>query len=233
MEPPALARQSLGEGQTAGLRIKTAQHSIERLHGDSEAVGLAQPFGNGMVHLGRGGAAGGGDPVGGLFERREMVGAVVEEVARLFIGQQDAPPRREGDASGVLAGDPPGAIKREHRARRFRTRAGQSGNFGFGHRVDTQQRIGESLAQPDLEPAFLRARERGEIEVEYFGELDQQCAADRALIVLDQIQIARRDAKPVRQCLLRQVPLSAQPPHRTPDLDTRHFTPFTKIGLGL
>jgi hypothetical protein len=59
--------------------------------------------------------------------------------------------------------------------------------------------------------------------MEDFGELDQQCAAHRALIVLDQVQITRRDAEPVRQCLLRQVPLSAQPPHRTPDLDTRHF----------
>jgi hypothetical protein len=88
----ALARQSLGEGEPAGLRIKPAQHSIQRLHGDGEAVCLAQPFGDRVVHLGRGGAAGGGDPVGSLFERWEMVGAVVEEIARLLIGQQDASP---------------------------------------------------------------------------------------------------------------------------------------------
>ena len=66
--------------------------------------------------------------------------------------------------------------------------------------------------------------------MENFGELDQQCAADSALIVLDQIEVARGYAEPVRQCLLREVSLRAQPPHCAPYLDTRHFTAFTKIG---
>ena len=88
----ALSRQCLGEGKPVGLRIKAAQDPIQRLHSDGEAVRFAQSFGDSVVHLGGDGGAGGGDPVGGLFERREMVGAIIEEVARLLIGQQNAPP---------------------------------------------------------------------------------------------------------------------------------------------
>jgi hypothetical protein len=45
----------------------------------------------------------------------------------------------------------------------------KAAHFGFGHRIDAEQGIGKSLAQPDFEPAFLRARERREIEVECLG----------------------------------------------------------------
>ena len=57
----------------------------------------------------------------------------------------------------------------------------------------------------------------GQIDPQGLGELDQQRGGDRALIVLDQVQVAGGDAEPGRQRLLRQAPLGPQPPHRPAD----------------
>ena len=75
------------------------------------------------------------------------------------------------------------------------------------HRVGAEQRVGEHLAQPDLELPLLGAGERREIDPQRLGQLDQQAGGDGALVVLDQVQVARRDAEPGRQRLLRQLPL--------------------------
>jgi len=129
----------------------------------------AQPFRDGVIHLGGGRRAGYGNPVGGFFEQGEMVGTVIEEIACLFVGQQHPAPRRKRDASGVLTGDAPGAIKSEHRARRAWARTGQSSDFRIGHGIGTEQRIAKGLAQPDFQPAFMRTRKGGEVEVEDLG----------------------------------------------------------------
>ena len=93
-----------------------------------------------------------------------MVAAVVEQVARLFVGQQHAAAGRQGDAAGVLARHAPGAIQRQHRACRVRRGGGQFGDFRLRHRIGGQQRIGECLAQRDLELPLAAAGQRGQID---------------------------------------------------------------------
>ena len=49
---------------------------------------------------------------------------------------------------------------------------------------------------------LLAARERGEIDLQRFGQLDQQAGGDRALLMFDKIEVAGRDAQTGSQSLL-------------------------------
>jgi hypothetical protein len=124
-----------------------------------------------------------------------MVGPVIEEVARLLVRQQDPPARRQGDAAGILARHPPGAVAGEHGAGGLRRGAGESGDFRRGHRLGAEQRIAQRLAQGDFQPPLRRSGQVAQIDAQGLGDPDQEAAADAALIVLDQVQIAGRDAK--------------------------------------
>ena len=124
----------------------------------------------------------------------KWLAALVEGVPRLLVRQQDAPAGRERDAAGLLARYPPGAIEREHRARRGRA-AGGEGSETLGSTGWSEQRIGEHLPQPRLELPLLAAGEGGEVHLQSLGELDQQASGDRALLVLDQVEVAGGDAE--------------------------------------
>ena len=214
MEAAALARQHFGQQQAAGRRIVAAQRPGQRADGDGQAVPAPQPLGNGVVHLGRPHGQLGAQRLGGVFQRREMVGVVVEDVARFLGRQQDAPPGRQRDAAGILARHPPGPVQRQHRARGRRAAADQGADFGLRHRLGAQQRVGEHLAQLRLQLALLGAGQGGQVDLQGLGELDQQAGGDAALVVLDQVQVAGRDAQPRRQRLLGEAAVLAQAPQR-------------------
>ena len=152
-----------------------------------------------------------------------MVGAVVEEVPRLLVGQQDPAAGGQRDAAGILPRDAPGAIQRQHRARRVRAlpaasclssasgtaSAPSSGSANASRRPTSSCRscVPDSVAQFD--PQRL-------------GQLDQQRGGHGALVVLDQVEIAGGNAKPGGQRLLRQAPFGAQAPHRAADQGAGH-----------
>jgi hypothetical protein len=193
----------------------------------------AQPLGDGVVRLGRRRAEFGGDRLGGLLKRGKMVRPGIEQIARLLIRQQDAAAGRQRDAGGVLARHAPGAVQRQHRACRRRTAGGERGDLCFGYRPGAQHGVGERLAHAGLELAFRAAGQRGQINPENLGQLDQQGGGDGALVVLDQVQVAGGDAQARRQRLLRQVTFGAQTTHCPADQGTGHiynlyeFTDFT------
>ena len=167
MEAAAFAWQGFRQGQAAGAGIVAAQRALQRLHRHRHAVHAAQPFGDGVVHLGRRRrrAVRSGDRFGGFLQRRKMVGAVVEEVARLLVRQHDAAAGRQRDAAGILARHAPGAIQRQDRAGGVRRAGGQSASIsGLGYGVGRQQRVGEGFAQADLKLAFLRAGNVAQID---------------------------------------------------------------------
>jgi hypothetical protein len=89
-EAPPLARQRLGQPELARRGVEAA---IGLGHGDhlhAHAVAVAQALGDGVVHLGRRGLHVGLHRLGGGFQLGEVVGALVEEVARFLRGQQQA-----------------------------------------------------------------------------------------------------------------------------------------------
>jgi hypothetical protein len=73
-----------------------------------------------------------------------------------------------------------------------------------------EQRVAERLGQVGDEPGVLPGGERLEIEVVVLGEAEQQLRGERPSIVLDQVQVARRDAEPLGHPRLRQVQPGAQ-----------------------
>ncbi len=209
MEAAAFARQRLRQHQHAGARVVAAQRAVQGLHGNGQSMRPPQAFGDGVVHLRRRGAHLGGDRLGRRFERWEVVAAIVEQVACLLVGQQHAAPGGQGDAAGILARHAPGAIQRQHRVRGIRCNDGKLGHFRLRHRIGREQRIGECLAQRDLKLALRTAGQGGKVHAQRLAKLDQQRCSHRALIVLDQVQIAGRDAQAYRQRLLGQATFGA------------------------
>jgi hypothetical protein len=102
----------------------------------------------------------------------------------------------------------------------------------IGHLFHAQQRVGKHFLQADFQLAFLGARQRGEIHPQHFGQLDQQAGGDVALVVLDQVQIAGTDTKPLSQGLLGKPLFRAQAPHGTANQRASHFYNLYDFTLG-
>ena len=118
---PRLSRGSVSDSaseRAAGSNRRSAPASGRTV--TLQPVRAAQPLGQRVVHLVRRRGEFRGDRLGRRLQRREMVGALVEEVPRLLVRQQDAPAGGQRDAARILPRHAPGAIEREHRARGVR-----------------------------------------------------------------------------------------------------------------
>ena len=60
-----------------------------------------------------------------------------------------------------------------------------------------EQRIGKDLVQLGEEPILVGGRKVAQVEVVGLGQPQQQLRGDRALVALDQVDIARRHAEPL------------------------------------
>ena len=110
MESAALARQAFGKREARWIRFEPAQHAVERLDRNRQAVGVPQPLGERVAARARRTAKSRNDGLRRVLKLREMICVAVEEVARLLIRQQYAPAGRQLDGTGVLACDAPGAV---------------------------------------------------------------------------------------------------------------------------
>ncbi|CUS44632.1 hypothetical protein MGWOODY_Smn2222 [hydrothermal vent metagenome] len=88
----------------------------------------------------------------------------------------------------------------------------------------SEHRIGEPAPDCRFPAARLSRRESARIEIETFGQLDQQRGRQGSLIALDQIQIAGRDRQHLGHRGLGKARLAAQTPHRVSgkELPVRH-----------
>ena len=73
-----------------------------------------------------------------------------------------------------------------------------------------EHRIGKPPPERGLAPARLACRERARIEVETLGELDDQRSRQRALVLLDEVEIARRNRQHLGHRRLGQPRLAPQ-----------------------
>ena len=131
LESAAFARQRFGEEKGAGGGVEVAEGGGERADGDRDAVFVAQALGNGVIHFVRGGGQSRADLLGLGFQDREVVGGVVEEVARFLGGEQDLAAGGESDGASVFARDAPGAVEGEDRAGGVGRFRGELRQFGF------------------------------------------------------------------------------------------------------
>ena len=80
-----------------------------------------------------------------------------------------------------------------------------------------EQRIGEDLVQFGEEAVLVGGGEIAQVEVVGLGKAQQDLRGDRALVPLDQVDVARRNAEPLGDLGLRQPQLLADAPETGAD----------------
>jgi hypothetical protein len=137
---------------------------------------------------------------------------IVEEVADLFIGRRLAQCARAFQClvefGELVAGSAHGLMQRQEGTGK--------GRGVLHHQLDVGQRwlrpagdrIGERLGDIGKQPVTVLVRQGGNIDGEGFGQRQQHRSADMALVVLDLIEIAGRDAKLLREAGLGQAVFS-------------------------
>ncbi|MGY4291667.1 hypothetical protein ACVWXO_010933 [Bradyrhizobium sp. LM2.7] len=80
-----------------------------------------------------------------------------------------------------------------------------------------EQRIGEDLVQLREEAVLVGRRQVAQIKVVGLGQPQQDLRGHRALVALDQVDIARRDPEPLGDLGLRQPQLLPDPPEPRAD----------------
>jgi hypothetical protein len=83
-------------------------------------------------------------------------------------------------------------------------------DFGFRDGVGGEERVREGFAQGDLELALLHAGKGGEVDLQNVGEFEEERGGDVALVVLDEVEIARGNTEFLGETLLGEALLHAQ-----------------------
>ena len=96
-----------------------------------------------------------------------------------------------------------------------------------------QRGIGERFAQGHARAALLGAGQGGEVDLEQLGSLDQEASRDLALVVLDQVEVARTDAEALGQRRLGEQTLLTQAADAPADHREGHAGPVSLVGAGL
>ncbi len=156
--------------------------------------------------------------LGRRLQLREVVVALLNEVGDLLRGRQGgldaaAGAVRDalGEGLGVVEGAPVGAVEIDDRAAHLRGAPGDLADRALLHLVFAQERVAEYLDQFAREPGLLVLGEAVQVDVEVLRQLEEDGDGHRPLVVLDQVEIARRDAEAFRHLRLGQPALPAQP----------------------
>ena len=183
--------------ERAGGGIVAALHRAGLRQCDGDAVAGAQALDQSGVNAARGESSLPVEALGGLIERLDMVVIGVEEFADLL--------ERHARAAAL---DPLIAELRGHRLVAFGQvalaaverdqRARDRGHVG-GELADLSERdrlgcFGEAVAQIGDESRFLVFREELDVNAECLVDLEQDGDGERALVLLDLVEIAGRDA---------------------------------------
>ena len=114
------------------------------------------------------------------------------------------------------------AIEAEDGARRPRIVGDQFGRVGGGEIDADAAGVGGDLAQLGDESRLLGAGQRPAVESDGVGDAVQQGAADRPLVVFDEVQVARRYADLAGEPLLRLAKLLASLANSVADRSPGH-----------
>jgi hypothetical protein len=154
-----------------------------------------------------------------------VVAVVVDEVEDLVVGEHRQPlalrqPRAQPDrqllrpAPGVAGA----AVQRDHRASERRESRHQLADLGRRHRLPhARRRVAQGGVQVGDQPGALVLRQRVGVEPDRRVQPQQHRHRERALVALDLVEVARRDAGQPGQRRLRQPALLACPPHLRAD----------------
>ena len=103
-----------------------------------------------------------------------------------------------------------GLMQAEHPARQFRAGAHHAAQLAQGQRRPGEERVGQRLAQVGDQPAVLVLQEGGQFQLEGGGDPHQHRQGQRALVVLQLVEIAGGKLQRLGQRRLGQAALLAQ-----------------------
>ena len=218
--------QAGGQAQHARFAVEVAQGVIGRAGDDADAVACLQTLRQCASHIADGQFGFEGDPFGRLVEFGDVVVFAIEEVAHFLEWRRDRRGRvigcailpvvaKAGGKRGRLFQRPTIApVQSDEGAADGGHGIGQFAHVGQGDRF-AQRRIGERFPEIGDEAGFVVFGEQLHIDAEGGVEFEQDRNSERALIVLDLVEIAERQADGGGERLLGHLPLLAQPlePH--------------------
>ncbi len=223
LEVAAAPAQHLREQQLRPRGVESphgAAHPPDLLDPDPDAVGLLHVLRQGLEQV---------LPLqprippeffGPLLEIGEVVHVPLDEVGDLFGGKtRDLDPFRLLPFRQALGQDPGrapgpliGVIQVEHRAGDDGRLTDLVPHVGRRQAQALEQRIAEHLEEVGDQALVLGAGERFQIEVELLRDAQEDLRAERALVVLDEVEIAGGDAETLRHLRLAQAGVAANRP---------------------
>ena len=154
----------------------------------------------------------------GLFEFGEIIAVGLDQVADALdrIGLEAralvAVGHLGGDQGLAAAGFGIGGVQPLQRMGDAGAQFGEIAQFLFGQVDLPEQRIGKDLVQFGEEAVLVGGGEIAQIEVIGLRQPQQDLRRHRALVALDQVDVARRNAEPLGDLGLRQPQLLPDPP---------------------
>jgi len=209
--------QQFGQLQLPGVKIEPAQpvgHHVERQDADGELVLHAQPLGDRPIEIARTDA----QLVGQRLGTRIEIGEVIAPALDLATNRSDRARTLRLPAAALA----PSIEQAGEGLGRGRGIVDPGLQLGAVDRDIREQRIGQAPPHRRRAAARLLLAERANVEVEQFGEPQNQPCRQRTPIAFDQREIAVRDAEHFSHYLLGQAVVT---PH-SPDPWSCQYTLF-------
>ncbi len=171
---------------------------------------------------------------GGLFELGEIIAVGLDQVADAFdrIGLEARALVTVGHLGGdqglAAAGFGIGGVQALQRMGDAGAQFGEVAQFLLGQIDLAEQRIGKDLVQLGEEPVLVGGGQIAQIEVIGLRQPQQDLRRHRALVALDQVDVARGNAEAFRDLGLRQPQLLPDPPE--PGTDKQLFPGIGRHG---
>ena len=186
-----------------------------------------QPVGQLAGQLGAVHAHADGEVLGGGVEFVEIVLPLIEVVAHFLVRHRDRPAAAAvgvpvlGRGRQLCGGQPVTPVQVDHRPGQRRMRADHVGDLGEVD-VDVHVAVHGDLAQFGDQSGVVLGGEERCVDTEHLGDSQQHGHRQRANVMLDLIEVTRRDLQHLGQCRLAEPAFAAKLSHPRADKRFRH-----------
>jgi hypothetical protein len=230
--------------QRLGRRVVAVQHVLVEVDpvNDGDPVHNSQPVSQVAREVAAVHAYPGRQILRGGVKLVQIVLPLIEVVAHFFVRHRDGPgPGARPAAVGkpvlgrrgqLRGGEPVALVQVHHRPRDGGMRADQVGDLRRIH-LDAEVVIHRDFAQLGDQTSVVLGGEERRVDAEHLGDSQQHRHRERPYVVLDLVQITRRDLQQLRQRGLAETALAAQLPHPRADERFCHVSQGNNDAKGL
>ena len=223
------------------LWVVAVQHFVTEVDtpDDVHAVDFGEPPGQLTGQISAVHAHPGGQILGGRVQLVQIVLPLIEVIPHLLVRHRDRPAATAvvepvlGCRRQLGGGDPVAPMQVDHRAGDGRVGADHLGHLGRSD-IDVKVAVEGDLTEFGHQPGVVLGGEERGIDPEHLGDAQQHRDGQRPHIVLDLIEVARRDLQHLGQCSLAETTLAAELAHPRSDECLGHpdRLPACEGGLG-